>query len=164
MNELKSNNKQPIHINNILKYSNKLKEYARYLTQLPEDAEDLYQETIYRSLYFAHNYKDIGYMESWLKTIMRNTHLNNVSHTHHNTIIFNENYTLVEESQQHEDTFVIDDLNSAIQQLPKGEQQIIVMRIQGYSYKDISDTLHINIGTVKSTIHRIRKRLKTMLY
>lgn len=163
MTELKSNEKQYIFTQNILRCSDRLRSYARYLTQLPEDAEDLYQETIYRSLNQAHNYKDMGYMEAWLKTIMRNTHFNYLSLSKHYNVNYVDNIESIPEREQDEVTYEANDLYRAIERLPHKELQIITMRIQGYSYKDISEALHINIGTVKSNLHRIKRKLKALL-
>ena len=163
MSELKSNEKQYTFTQNILRCSDHLKSYARHLTQQPEDAEDLYQETIYRSLYYAHNYKEEGYMEAWLKTIMRNTHINYLSISKHNDTRLVDNIESIPEAEPDEVTYEANDLYRAMERLPHNELQIVTMRIQGYSSKDISEALHMNIGTVKSTINRIKRKLKLLL-
>ena len=47
-----------------------------------------------------------------------------------------------------------------IEFLSKKKKEAIKLRIQGYSYEEISDVLGINVGAVKSNIFKSRKILK----
>jgi RNA polymerase sigma-70 factor (ECF subfamily) len=49
------------------------------------------------------------------------------------------------------------DLERAIQALPDGAKQVLVLRdIQGFKYKEIAEMVGVSLGTVKAQIHRAR--------
>lgn len=51
-----------------------------------------------------------------------------------------------------------------MQKIPIEQRNILILReIQGYSYAEISDLLHISLETVKSRINTARENLKKEL-
>ncbi|MDO4842865.1 MAG: sigma factor-like helix-turn-helix DNA-binding protein, partial [Phoenicibacter congonensis] len=46
---------------------------------------------------------------------------------------------------------------------PDYRQILLLRKIQGFSYEEISKALHLEVGTVKSRIFRARKRLCSFL-
>ncbi len=56
------------------------------------------------------------------------------------------------------------DLERALATLPHGARTILLLySVEGYGYREISDALGVDIGTVKSQIHRARRLLQPML-
>ena len=52
----------------------------------------------------------------------------------------------------------------AVESLPEDQRQVVVMRdLYGLPYQEISDTLGVELGTVKSRLSRGRNNLKTIL-
>ena len=52
----------------------------------------------------------------------------------------------------------------AVESLPEEQRQVVVMRdLYGLPYQEISDTLGVELGTVKSRLNRGRTNLKTIL-
>jgi RNA polymerase sigma-70 factor (ECF subfamily) len=63
-------------------------------------------------------------------------------------------------AQQHTVTLV----RAALERLPPDFREVIVLReIEGLSYKEIADVVHVPIGTVMSRLARGRERLRTVL-
>ena len=57
-----------------------------------------------------------------------------------------------------------DRVNQAIAELPLNYRAPLVLReIEGWSYRDISETLGCREGTVKSRINRAKRRLRDRL-
>ena len=55
-------------------------------------------------------------------------------------------------------------VRKAIERLNPEQREIILLRdIEGYSYDEISEMLHLEIGTVKSRISRARNNLREIL-
>jgi len=55
-------------------------------------------------------------------------------------------------------------VREGIEQLEDSRKEIIVLRdIEGLSYEEISDIMELPMGTVKSRLHRARRRLKEKL-
>ena len=52
-------------------------------------------------------------------------------------------------------------MNELLNRLDKNERMLVVLReIEGLTYKDISEALDMNIGTVKTNIYRVRDKLR----
>ena len=164
MQDTTKNNNYNTITHYILTHSEKLKRYAGTLTHSTGDnADDLYQETIYRCLNNANKYTHRGTAEAWIKTIMRNIHINELKNANNKTTQYPEEYEICDENTPIEETYSIEELYRAIEQLKKPEQEIIVMRIRGYSYDEIAEATHKKVGTIKSSIHRIKGHLKILL-
>ena len=151
--------------NYIVKNSNNLKRYARQLTYPHiDEADDLFQETVYRCLKSSHMYAHRHMTEAWIKTIMHNIYINSVNSAYHRTTCYTEHFDDTEdESSMHDECYTVDELYRAIEKLDANEQQIIIMRIQGYSYEEIAEATKKKIGTIKSTIFRIKRHIKEQL-
>jgi RNA polymerase sigma-70 factor (ECF subfamily) len=52
-------------------------------------------------------------------------------------------------------------VEKAIQDLPSDQRVILILRdIEGLSYEDIAESLGIELGTVRSRLHRARLQIK----
>lgn len=66
--------------------------------------------------------------------------------------------------QKMEDEEAYNAVQDAIGQLDEEHRMVIVLRdIEGYDYQEIVEIMDINLGTVKSRLHRVRSRLAQML-
>lgn len=55
-------------------------------------------------------------------------------------------------------------IQSCLNELPEEQREILILRdIQGLSYEEISEALSLNLGTVKSRVHRARNSLRPIL-
>lgn len=147
-----------------------LKPFAIRLTQDPEAAEDLLQETAYRALVNHDKYSDGTNLKAWLFTIMRNIFINQYRRKlKRNTIIdTTENlYYLNSASETVKNDaigqFIMDDLQKAINHLSVEFRVPFLMHYEGYKYQEIAEHLKLPLGTVKSRIFFARKELKTFL-
>ena len=152
--------------NYIVQNSNSLKRYARKLTFPNNDeAEDLYQETAYCCLSNTHKYTHNNSAEGWIKTIMRNIYINTANSAYRRRTCLSEGYNDVKEqaTASPDEKFSTDELYKAIEKLHPNDQQIIVMRLRGYSYDEIATETNKKIGTIKSSINRIKRHLRKLL-
>ena len=94
---------------------------------------------------------------------MRNIYINELKSAYHRNTCFTEVFNECEDDVSADTTVSIDELYNAIEHLNSDEKVIITMRLQGYSYDEIATTTHKKIGTIKSSIHRIKARLKSLL-
>lgn len=150
--------------NYIVEHRESIKKYATQLTYPHYDiADDLFQETAYHCLRNSHCYTHQNSTDAWIKTIMRHIYINQLNSAYHRNTYFSEHFNDIAEDETAESTFTIDNLYHAIEHLNPDERVIITMRLQGYSYNEIATTTHKKVGTIKSTIHRIKARLKVLL-
>jgi RNA polymerase sigma factor (sigma-70 family) len=140
---------------------------ARWLTRNAQDAEDVAQEAYLRAFRFFDGYQG-GNMRSWLLTIVRNTsytwmHQNRAQQP---TTAFDEElHTDTTESQSPETLLLRNAdrqlLNRALEELPLVFREVLVLlELEGLSYKEIADVLGVPIGTVMSRLARGRHKLR----
>jgi RNA polymerase sigma-70 factor (ECF subfamily) len=140
---------------------------ARWITRNAQDAEDVVQEAYLRAFRFFGGFRG-GNARSWLLKIVRNTcytwlHQNRAQQP---TTAFDEElHTDMTESKSPETLLLRNAdcqlLNQALQELPPVLREVLVLlELEGLSYKEIAEVLDIPIGTVMSRLARSRHRLR----
>jgi len=146
--------------------------FAHWLTQNREEAEDLVQETYVKALKGFSSFELGTNFRAWMYRILRNTFLTSrtglratmtvpldteedgpeltVESTTPETILFERsNHQL---------------LQSAIDDLPLHFREILLLcDVEEMSYQEIAETLSIPMGTVMSRLSRARKTLRDRL-
>lgn len=156
--------------NEICKHQSCLEGFAMNFTRDVEDANDLVQDTIIKAIRYHYLYKEGTNLRAWLYTIMRNTFINNYrSGSRHkafvNTTEDLSSYQLYKSAEKNlgENTFMMDDINTALRTLQPAYSIPFLKYFEGYKYHEIADELQIPIGTVKTRIHVARQLLKDQL-
>ena len=134
---------------------------ARRYCYSMQDAEDLVGDTVYKVLLNRDRFDLTKDIKSWCLIIMRNTYItkyNRNSHVH-----FTE-YDFVAERRSFDDPYnmiMYNDIISVIRKCSQKSRCIdsVIYCAKGYTYDEISDFLHIPIGTVKSRISSGRKMI-----
>jgi RNA polymerase sigma-70 factor (ECF subfamily) len=158
--------------NQVQEISVALRPAAMTLTRDADDARDLVQETLLKALLNRDKFKAGTNMKAWLYTIMRNTFINNYNKITKRSTKIDSNdyfqYYTTDDSfityNQATATFMMADINRAIDGLNEDFRKPFVMYYIGYKYLEIADKLQIPIGTVKNRIHIARKELKKLLF
>lgn len=143
---------------------------ARWLTRNTEDAEDVVQEAYLRALRFFPGFRG-GNARAWLLKILRNTcytwlHQNRA---HRSTDSFDEQvHTDVSETRNPETLLLrkadARSLKQALEELPPAfREALVLLELEGLSYKEIATVLDIPMGTVMSRLARARHRLRELL-
>jgi RNA polymerase sigma-70 factor (ECF subfamily) len=147
-----------------------LKGFALKLTQDSEDANDLVQETMLKALKNEDKFEKGTNLSGWLYTIMRNIFINNyrrmvksqtfVDDTENQFYINNiKNAT----SNRGEANMVMQEINTAVEELSDNLKVPFLLSYRGYKYEEIAQQLAIPLGTVKIRIHTARQKLKEKL-
>ena len=142
---------------------------ACHLVKNREDACDITQE-VFLKAYLALPYFECRCkFSSWLYRITQNTSLDFIRKTNRmqrETLPADEvSEWIVRDWEPSPDEALEqaereDALQKAIGQLSEKHQEVILLRdMQGYSYEEIADMLGLETGTVKSRLHRARRRL-----
>lgn len=143
---------------------------AYRLTGNPHDAEDLTHDVFVRVFRSLHSYQP-GTFEGWLHRITTNVFLDKMRRKQR--IRFD---ALPEDAagrlassekgpeQSYHDARFDDDVQRALDALaPDFRAAVVLCDIEGLSYEEISATLGIKLGTVRSRIHRGRAQLREAL-
>ncbi len=167
METWKYNGKSDHFAGNLVTMQEQLFYYALQLTEDREDALDLVQETSYKALKNRRKLHSNEHFRAWLYTILKNTYINYLRSSHyrqvvHDTNELNEYSTQSGNSNEEypDEQLIKRELHDFIKLLPAVYEEPIHMFLMGYSYKEISESMNIPIGTVKSRIHLGKKQIR----
>ena len=147
-----------------------LRPYAQSLTHDPEQANDLYQETMYRALKNQDKYRPGTNLKAWLYTIMRNIFINNYRKSKNSgqvTADIPEDVLAYNSKVQTNNggwsKVRMNEIKAANNNLPGHYRTCFELYYTGYKYNEIAEFLNEPLGTVKSRIHFARKTLTKTL-
>ena len=135
----------------------------------PNNAQDLIQETLYLALKSFHQIHDPERSKYWMFSILRNLFLKDVEKTKKRAEIeFDSVCDKLTDRKNPESDYMRAEVKNNIQEiLDKLDERLKTALVQfyfdGLSYKEISESLGIPIGTVMSRIARAKVYLKREL-
>jgi len=152
---------------------------ALRMTKNEGDADDLVQETFLKAYRFWDKFEEGSNCRAWLFKIMTNIFINNYrAKTRKPQVVDLEDVdddflfgqlSALGPSENPESHFFAkvfdDDVKKAIDNLPEDFRLVVVLSfLEGFSYQEIADITGLQIGTVKSRLHRGRKLLQKELW
>ena len=152
---------------------------AMRLTQNPQDAEDLVQDTFAKAYASFHQYQDGTNLKAWMYRILTNTFINSYRKKQREPLQSDadgvEDWQLVR-AEAHTsrglrsaETEALDhlpdsDVKKALQELPSDFRMAVYLAdVEGFAYKEIAEIMDTPIGTVMSRLNRGRSMLRTLL-
>ncbi len=138
-----------------------LRRYARALTRDAELADDLVQDTLVRALRFEHLFTG-GEVRSWLYTILTNLNRNRLR-----TMARRPRHDTMEE----DDAPILPgpgigsrDIERALASLVEDQRvTLLLVALEGLSYRETAEIQGIPIGTVMSRLARARAHVRAYL-
>lgn len=155
----------------IISLKPQLENYAYSLTKDSVNGQDLVQQTMMKALDKIHQFKQGTNLKAWLFTIMRNNFINDIRKK--SKIVAREelsSYVPYSSKPMHVNNFgetnmMLELLEKEVASLPDNLRLPFELMVEGYAYKEIAEKLEMPLGSVKSFIHKARKRLqKKVLY
>jgi RNA polymerase sigma-70 factor, ECF subfamily len=146
--------------------------FAHWITQNREDAEDLVQETYVKALKGFESFQLGTNFRAWIFQILRNTFLSSRARLEFRMTVplsSEEDSRVQPVSSNTADSLLIgrsdlDSIRRAIEQLPVVfREAILLCDVEEMPYREIAETLSIPIGTVMSRIARARKQVRDAL-
>jgi RNA polymerase sigma-70 factor (ECF subfamily) len=148
---------------------------ALRLTRDPAQAEDLVQDTYVRALRYQGSYQVGTNMKAWLFAIMRNLFWDRFKGGRPEDISLDGDgefalYDTLKDPTAAPEADVLDGIAAeevvkAVEKLPELHREVVLLvDVEGFSYKDAADVLGVPIGTVMSRLHRARRQLQRSLY
>lgn len=143
--------------------------FARWLTQNREEAEDLVQETYTKALKGFSSFQLGTNFRAWMYRILRNTFLTSRTGLRATSTVpldLEEDGTELAVENETPETILMKSSNSqlvqsAIEDLPVHFREILLLcEVEEMSYQEIAETLSIPVGTVMSRLSRARKKLR----
>jgi RNA polymerase sigma-70 factor (ECF subfamily) len=151
--------------------------FALRMTNDSDDAKDLVQETYMRAYRYLDKFEPGTNAEAWLFRIMKNTYINRfrkeskepakINYDDVKDIYASIKDSAVDTNDLQEKIFgnlLEDEVATALQELPEEFRRIVILYdIEGYTYEKIGDFIEIPTGTVRSRLHRGRRKLRSIL-
>lgn len=147
--------------------------FAHWLAQNREEAEDLVQETYVKALKAFSSFQQGTNFRAWMYRILRNTFLTSrtgLSATRTVSLDDEDNAPVQVETFTTPETILIERSNqdlvqAAIAELPVNFREVLLLcEVEEMSYQEIADTLSIPMGTVMSRLSRARCALRELLF
>lgn len=130
------------------------------------EAEDILQDGFVKVFQKIDHYKHEGSFEGWLRRVFANTALDEIrrKRTNIEEQDVSELSYKITNHESTDDDLQADDLLKMVQGLPDGYRIVFNMfAIEGYSHKEIAETLGISENTSKSQFFRAKAFLRTQL-
>lgn len=142
-----------------------LRAFARSLCRNINDADDLVQETLLKSMTHLDQFEPGTNLKAWLFRILRNTYFTSRHRRARELPTLPEQLadrSTVEPTQDW--VCESNDVLKALRKLPPHQREAIVMvTISGVKYEDAANICGCSIGTIKSRISRARANLSAEL-
>lgn len=165
-----------------MQYAPQLYSGALRMTRNRSDAEDLVQETYLKGYRSFHTFTEGTNLRAWLFRIMTNAYINSYRakqrrpdetelgevdqlylYQHIDALQDAARGRSAEESLM--ELLPDDEVKQALEDLPDNFRlPVILADVEGFSYKEIAETLEIPIGTVMSRLHRGRSAMRKALH
>ncbi len=144
----------------------RLRRYAIALLRDVSMADDLVQDCIERALKNRNSLADPAHISGWLSSILHNLYLDSLRQKRRRGahVELDDSLNLIELSVPPADRGIAKDLVEAMSGLSVEHRQILLLiGLEGHSYRDVADQLDIPIGTVMSRLARARTQLRARL-
>ena len=139
----------------------KLRRYATGLSGSVEAADDLVQEACARLL--GKPGVEAGYLDRWMFRTIRNLHIDQVR----GRLVADRHRHRLAEARQSVDgdaaleaNLTLEKVRGLLFELPEEQRSVLLLvGVEGFSYREVADILDLPIGTVTSRLARARIQL-----
>jgi RNA polymerase sigma-70 factor (ECF subfamily) len=142
-----------------------LRRYARALVGDPIEADELVQETLVRALARQHFWTRIRDLRAYLFTILHNAFVDRLASCRRVAEVDVEQMLpYLAQSASQDAVIEVRDLRRAMKMLPAEQREVVLLiGLQGLSYRQAADILGVPLGTVMSRLARGRAALHHMM-
>lgn len=146
--------------------------FAQWLTEDRDEAEDLVQETYMKALKGFAAFQQGTNFRAWIYRILRNTFLTSrsglrekatvpIDDEDHESALAAASHTPESEMLARADRQLV---QNALERLPVPFREVILLcDVEDMSYREVAETLVIPVGTVMSRLSRARKAMRELL-
>lgn len=150
----------------VVQFKDRVYGYARSLLRDPEDARDVAQECLVRLWQNIDRVEPGPACRNWLLRSVHNLCIDRLRRRRVRHEVGPEAAAEIEDPRPRPDRFASStetatSLESALLGLSERDRAIVLLReVEGLPYEEIAGVLHMNLGTLKATLHRARERLR----
>jgi len=148
------------------RYFDKLVYFANGFVKNQHQAEDIVQEVFIKLIEHPHQFNPSMRFSTWVFTLTANRCKNNIRDTQNRSQLIENNVIqeAIELNSKHDLSWLNKNLTQGIEQLNPKEKTIYTLRFEEeMSLKEIAETIDIPIGSVKSGLFHLLKKLAKQL-
>ncbi len=157
--------------NEVLPLKNKLHRFAVRFLGDDMEAQDVVQEVLIKVWHRREELDRVDNMEAWCMTVTRNLSLDKLKSTKRkNTVQMPDGLDVSEDHKRtpfHSTAAgdMMNNIDKLMISLPEKQRQVMQLRdIEGFSYKEISEILTLDLNQVKVNLFRARKFIREKLF
>lgn len=152
----------------MLAFLPRLRRFTYGLTGSADQGDDLLQATCERAIRHIDKWQPGTRLDSWMYRIARNLFLNDIRakgvRGEHLSSIDPGDVAAVDGVRVAEAHLTFEAVRGLIDRLPEEQRTILLLvTVEGLSYREVSDMLELPMGTVTSRLARARLALKSLL-
>ena len=143
-----------------------LRRYAYALAGNREDADDLVQECLTRAIAKQRPWSQIRNTRAYLFSILHNVHVDRLSGLQRagRTVALELVENVLASPAIQDGALHVRDLERALRLLPEDHRRVVLLvGLEGMSYREVADVLDVPIGTVMSRLSRGREQLRKLM-
>lgn len=145
-------------------YGDEIRRYVYGMTRNLQQSEDIAQEVFIQAYLRFRSFRGESSLKTWLFTIARNKTINELRSAYVRHVILFAWVKPGQASSSAEDSFLDkqkwQQLREIILALPLKHREVFLLHVvQGWPLAEIADLLEVPEGTVKSRLHRARKKI-----
>ncbi len=147
----------------VQRYQNKLLRYARYLVSDEQKAQDIVQASFIKAYINLNGFNTKKKFSSWIYRIVHNEAINEVKkHKKEMPILDNVDYQSTQDVEEnYSNKEIMKEVEHCLKNMPVlYSEPLALYYLDDKSYDEISDILHIPMGTVATRIKRAKSLMK----
>ena len=141
-----------------------LRRYAFTLFHKQDEADDLVQDCLERALKKQNLWKKDSSLRAWLFTMQHNLFINKLKSKSRKPELVSDSDNLSDKMEPHQTDVLMRDIHYCIQQLAEDQREVLLLvAVEGFSYKEVGKIMDIPLGTVMSRLSRARHTLQKLM-
>jgi len=146
-------------------YKGRIFSYVYRMVRNFHDAEDITFDTFIKCFNALAGFDTSKKFSTWLFTIAHNQTIDFFRKNKQEYEYFDERHAVKDDFvQEHEKKRKMAQIEKALAKLPPLDRELVILfHKEEYSYQEISEILKIPITTIKTRLHRARKKLRVMI-
>jgi len=141
-----------------------LRRYAFSLFHQQEEADDLVQDCLERALNKQSLWQQGSSLRAWLFTMQHNLYINKLRSENRKPQMISETDLLTHKLEPSQTEILMNDITFCMQQLPEDQREVLLLvTVEGFTYKEVGKIMNIPVGTVMSRLSRARKLLQNLM-
>lgn len=146
-------------------YKGRIFSYVYRMVRNYHDAEDITFDTFIKCFKSLDRFDRKRSFSTWLFTIAHNVTIDFFRKNKQEYEYFDERHAVSDDFvQEYEKKKKLEKIEEAIAKLPPMDREIVILfHREEYSYQEISEILDIPTSTIKTRLHRARKKLRELV-